>query len=208
MYNKDEMKKLSACILICVLLIIVFGCKTIPDEPVIEEEPVVTETEPQTVEETEPEPVIEEEPEPVVEEEPKPENVNQTDAEEFIVTQEVFEETFVNIEALIAELNGIIRAKEFDTWRTYLTGEYQEYYSDPDRLFQMSQQPILKKYGIRLRSLQDYFEYVVVPSRSQAKLDDLIFTDNDNITAIMLINGKRTILYRLEKIDGIWKIGV
>jgi len=188
------------------MIIIFFGCKTIPDEPIAVDEPVVIEQS-----QPEPDPVAEPdpEPEPVIEPEPEAEPVIvETEPEVFVVTQEVFEETFEDIESLIVELNGIIRAKNYLIWTTYLTRQYKEHYSDSQKLLEMSQQPILKKYGIRLRSLQDYFEYVVVPSRSQAKLDDIVFTDNEHIKAIMLINGKRSILYSLEKIDGIWKIGV
>ncbi|MBI9102249.1 MAG: hypothetical protein JEY99_07540 [Spirochaetales bacterium] len=200
------MNKQFSFLLAIMLMLIFFGCKTISEEPVTDnEEPVIEQPQP------EPEPVPEPTPEkePVTEPEPEVDPAPIEEAsDEFVVTPEVFEETFVNIEALIGELNGIIRAKNYFIWTTYLTREYKEYYSDPQKLLEMSQQPILKKYGIRLRSLQDYFEYVVVPSRSQAKLDDLIFTDNEHIEAIMLINGKRSILYSLEKIDGIWKIGV
>ena len=137
-----------------------------------------------------------------------PEPAAQDNKEGFTVTQEVFQETFTNIEALITQLNGIILAKDYLTWTSFLTREYINTYSSQEKLYEISQQPILKKYGIRLRSLEDYFHYVVVPSRSDARLDDLIFIDDTHIQAIMLINDKRSILYSLEKIDNQWKIGI
>ncbi len=200
------MKNLYKLIFAAMLLFIVLGCVSVPDEESVveDEQPVVQE---EAVEE---EPAPEPEKEAIGEDEVV-EAEEETPADEpgvFVVSEEVFTETFQDIENLISDLNGIIRAKNYDSWLTYLTGEYYELYNSHEKLQEISQQPILQKYGIRLRTLRDYFEYVVVPSRSQAKLDDLIFTDNTHIKAIMLINGKRSILYSLEKIDGMWKIGI
>jgi hypothetical protein len=149
-----------------------------------------------------PPPVVEVEPEPV------PEPPAPVEEESFVLTEEIFNETFVDIEGLIKDLNAIIRAEDFETWKTYLTEEYIETYSDQEKLFDLSQLPLLKQSGIRLRSLQDYFYYVVVPSRSQARLDDLVFEDAKHLKAYMIINGKRQILYFLEKRDDAWKIGI
>ena len=129
-------------------------------------------------------------------------------SDNFTVTDEVFNEAFVNIDALISELNKIIQAKNYSAWLTHLTREYITTYSDPDVLYELSQQPTLKRYNVRLRSLLDYFDYVVVPSRSETRLDDLIFLDENHVQAIMLIGGRRSILYSLEKSGNSWKIGI
>ena len=166
------------------ILLLTMGCAT--TEPLPEPVPPVEETEPA--------------PEPTP---PEPEQ-----EEEFVLTDEIFKETFVDIEGLIGDLNTRIRSEDFETWKTYLTEEYIDTYSDQEKLFELSQLPLLKQSGIRLRSLQDYFYYVVVPSRSQARLDDLVFEDAYHLKAYMIINDKRQILYFLEKRDDAWKIGI
>ncbi|MBN1685955.1 MAG: hypothetical protein JW852_04825 [Spirochaetales bacterium] len=127
---------------------------------------------------------------------------------EFLVSEEVFTETFEDIRRLIDELNAIIREENYEKWLRYLTNDYIGHFSSPEVLKENSEQPLLKKYNVELRSLRDYFNYVVVPSRSNARLDDLVFVDNEHVKAIMIFNDKRTILYQLETGGEGWKIGL
>ncbi len=122
------------------------------------------------------------------------------------VSDAVYTKTFSDIEALIAKLNKIISDSNFEEWKKYLTQNYINYYSSPDNLRTVSETPTLKKYKIVLRSLKDYFSYVVVPSRSDARLDSISFVDDNNIKAYMMFDGEPIILYNLVKIDGNWKI--
>lgn len=178
-------------------------------EPVTNEPPsdetVTAEPEP------EPEPQPEPEPEPEPEPTPEPEPVEEpqeSEEDDFTVSEEVYTETFEDITQLINDLNAIIREENYDKWLKYLTGEYKAHFSNPDVLRENSEQPLLKKYSIELTSLRDYFMHVVVPSRSNARLDDIVFVDNEHVKAIMIFNNKRTILYLLEKSEDGWKIGL
>ncbi len=171
------------------------GCATEP-EPVI----VVVE---------EPEPTPEPEPEPapeVVEPEPEPEPEVEEPVGPIEVPEDLYNQAFSEVEALIQELNDIIYRGQFETWKSYLTERYLEYHSDPDVLQQISKQPILAQSNVRLRSLNDYFEAVVIPSRARARLDDLIFYSDTLVEAVTEFRGQRVILYLLRKIDGEWKI--
>ncbi len=184
---------LSTCILVTA------GCVTQEEEPAtvsgaaVEDVPVA--------EHENPKPPLEQEEPPVVEQEAPEEKP-------FEVTEEIFSRTFTDIETLIDELNVTISNKNFDRWLSYLTPEYKEHYSDPEVLQEISKSPTLQKYNIRLTSLRDFFKYVVVPSRSNARLDDLVFTTDDTVKAIMIVDGQRVILYSLEKSEENWKIGV
>jgi len=129
-------------------------------------------------------------------------------AEEFVVTEEVYQKTFEEIEGIIAELNAIIRARDFARWERRLTGAYRERSSSPDFLAEVSQSAALKKNGVTLRSLEDYFNQVVVPSRSAVKLDELAFVDATHVKAITVIQEEAYILYWLVREDGTWKIGI
>lgn len=139
-------------------------------------------------------------PEPVV---PEPEPAE----EEFVVTQEIYERTFVDVEAFIEELSTIIKNEDFEAWRGYLTDEYVEYYSDPAVLKAISDE--LKKkyrYELRLRTLQDYFLYIVVGSRQEADLEEIEFIDENHLLAYSIVNETPAILYYLAYQDGDWKI--
>lgn len=137
-----------------------------------------------------------------VEPEPQPE------AEEFVVTEEVYSKTFDEIEVFIRNLNEIIRNEDYDTWLTFLSEDYIERTSDPKYLKQQSEQPLLKKSNVRLSSLRDYFTYVVVPSRTQAQLDEIEFIDESQVRAFAMIKNTKALLYLLVRENGNWKIGV
>ena len=128
--------------------------------------------------------------------------------EGFQVSEEQYTKIFTDIEKLIEDLNKIIRDNNFSAWKNYLTKEYIAHYSDPANLRTISNTPTLKKYNIKIRSLNDYFKYVVVPSRSDVSLDDISFIDDNNIKAYMNIDGDPVVLYNLKFINNSWKIGL
>ena len=73
--------------------------------------------------------------------------------EDFVVTQEIYEKTFDDVEVLIDRLNTIIRNENFEEWNQYLTREYREHYSDPAVLREISDDLRKKyRYELRLRS--------------------------------------------------------
>ena len=159
------------------------------------------------------EPVAEEPVEAVPEPEPAVEPVEEPEApseepEVFVVTEEVYVETFENAKSIIDNLNKVISSKDYQTWLTYLTDEYIAWYSNREQLDTFSE--MYRKRGIdrRILSLEDYFLYVVVVSRRNANLDEIVFTDSTHITAFTKIKGQLSVLYYLEKIDNTWKIGL
>lgn len=112
------------------------------------------------------------------------------------------------IKGIIDELNKIIRHKDYLAWKEYLTSEYIDLYSAPEVLAQMSDSSKLKGKGIVLRSLEDYFLYVVYPSRQSVRVDDIEFTSPTQVKAVTVApSGDRQVYYYLEKTDKSWKIG-
>ena len=146
--------------------------------------------------------------EPAVEENVLPAEEKPAEPEGFQVSEETYTKTFTDIENLIETLNKIIRDQNFTQWKKHLTKEYIAYYSDPNNLKAISNTPTLKKYNITIRSMNDYFKYVVVPSRSDVSLDDISFIDDNNVKAYMNIDGEPVVLYNLKYIDNHWKIGL
>jgi hypothetical protein len=145
----------------------------------------------------------------VPEPEPEPEaEIVEEPGDEYIVTKELYEQTFEEIEALIIELNSVISKKQFDRWLTYLSTVYIRTYNSKEVLNEINEYPQLKDNGIVLTDLRGYFDWVVVPSRSRAVLGEIVFAGETQVIAYSSFDGKRAKLYELERIDGIWKITV
>jgi hypothetical protein len=135
----------------------------------------------------------------------QPENTAQ---QGFVATAELYKRTFEEVEEVIASLTRIIAARDYDSWTTYLTREYLRVTGSPEFLADASGSNVLKKNGIVLKSLKDYFENVVVRSRVEATLDDITFVDATHVKAIMNFKGTPVILYYLVREDDRWKVGI
>jgi len=160
---------------------------TVETEPAPKAPPVEA---PPAPEPAEPEPQPEPEPEPTVIE----------------ISEELYDRTFDEVEAVISELNAIVRNKDFQSWTSYLTERYVTYYSNPAVLEQQSKRPILEQNNVQLLTLNDYFEHVFVPSRANLRLDDMVFLESDTVEAIMIIQDQRYVLYLLKQVGDRWKI--
>ena len=128
--------------------------------------------------------------------------------QEFVASEELYRRTFTEVQVVIAALTRIIADGDYDQWVTYLTVDYVRTTSSPVFLADASNSGVLKKSGIVLRSLRDYFNNVVVRSRLQATLDDITFVDAMHVKAITRIQDSPVILYYLVREDGRWKVGI
>jgi hypothetical protein len=135
------------------------------------------------------------------------ENDTNTLPDEYVPTEDLFLSTFARVEEIIRELNGIIQARDFNRWVQYLTQEHRAQLSSPSYLQEVSRRPILANRSIVLTSLQDYFLQVVVPSRANLRLDDLVFINEQKVQAFMMFGDTKVSLYQLVYVDGDWKIG-
>jgi hypothetical protein len=125
------------------------------------------------------------------------------------ITAEVKTATFVDVRTLIDSLNLLVRRQDYTAWLSHLTDEYISFYSDPLILAKYSEYPIIKRKGIKLLTLKDYFINVVYPSHQNDKVDDIEFVSENLIKAITVSpKGDRNILYMLEKHGDAWKIGI
>ncbi|MFP4549553.1 MAG: hypothetical protein ACLFNT_02010 [Spirochaetales bacterium] len=193
------------CALIITILLLLAACQSVPpDKP---EGPATT-----INEDAEPPSAPSVEDVPDGEDDGDPEPQDQDPADDQVVTgpievpEEVYNRAFEEVEAVINELNAIIQRGDFDAWREYLTEDYIDYHGDPAVLSELSRQPVLAQNGIRLRSLRDYFQQVVRPSRARARLDSLVFYSDSLVEAVTVFRGESVILYLLRKTDGQWQI--
>src|SRR6056297_860940 len=146
--------------------------------------------------------------EPVVDEQQttEPQASEDKSTEEYTMGEEEYQETKKDLANLVQELNQIIANRNYQEWLDYLTKEYKDYYSDPKVLQEYSEAPLLQKYDIKLRSLKDYFNYVVVASRKDVRIDDIKPLSENKVRAYMNVNGEPIVVYTLEKVDNQWKI--
>jgi hypothetical protein len=127
---------------------------------------------------------------------------------DFVATDEYYRKTFAEVQDVIAALTRIISAGDYAAWKGYLTEDYVQVTSSPDFLATASNSGVMKQKGIVLRNLKDYFENVVVRSRVQATLDDIVFVDANHVKAVTEMQGSTVILYYLEREDGRWKVAI
>ncbi|MBN2736364.1 MAG: hypothetical protein JXR70_05240 [Spirochaetales bacterium] len=129
-----------------------------------------------------------------------------SDTDDFVITEEIYNKTFEEIDAVIEQLNASIANKSFQAWKGFLSPSYVSAKSDASYLKELSDQPKLMSQGVVLETLYDYFIYVIVPSRAKLKLDEIVFQNKSHVKAYTIINGQKLILYYLEYIDNQWKI--
>ena len=137
------------------------------------------------------------------------------------VDNDLYETTKMDIQAIVQRLNTIIRAKNYNAWLEYLSESYlltlssQEFLDAKTEELHRRNQLVAAATGkdpravqkTTLKSLRDYFDNVVVPSRTNDRVDDISFISETKVRAYTVNNrGARLILYDLEIIGDSWKI--
>jgi hypothetical protein len=137
--------------------------------------------------------------------------VRQDDFDPSKVTQEQYSSTMDEVQHFIEELNRVVRSRNYNAWRAALSPDYFASISSPENLQEISEQPAMKTRRIVLRSAQDYFTHVVVPSRANSRVDGIEFIGHSRVKAFTINTNRageeqRLLLYSLEKIGDSWKI--
>jgi hypothetical protein len=179
------MEKLKLCMVLLFLGLAVISCRSAPSS-----ETAVPET-------AAPEPVAVEVLPPVPEKAFDPANIS----------QEVFNSTKIDVQHFIGDLNKIIHSKDFNAWRAVLAPSYFAAISSPEFLKDTSELPRLKTRNIVLKTPQDYFINVVVPSRANDHVEDIEFISENKVKAFTINEkGQRLRLYELEHTGNNWLI--
>jgi hypothetical protein len=127
------------------------------------------------------------------------------------VSQAKYAATREEVQKFIEQQNKFIREGNFDAWKNSLSAEYFAEISSKENLKRISEQPGMKTRKIVLKTVQDYFEYVVVPSRADLRVDEIEFISENRVKAFTITTNKageeqRLRLYDLEKIGNSWTI--
>lgn len=121
------------------------------------------------------------------------------------ITKKAYVNTKSEIELVVDDLNKITLDRDYTRWLAYTSDEYRSVFSGREVLDQVSAS--LPTKGIRLRSLQDYFNYVFVPSRQNMRVDDIQFVTPTRVYVIMEITpSSPAAIYILEKTVEGWKL--
>jgi hypothetical protein len=158
-------------------------------------------------------------------EEPAPQAITSSEEEEFdpaSISEEKYAAAKADIQGLIVDLNRIMRARNYNAWLSHLDASYYRHISSQGFLEEKTEelykrdQIVATNSGKDPRNVQkrilktprDYFDNVVVPSRSNDRVDDIAFVSIDHVRAYTLDSrGQRLILYELATSgDHQWKI--
>lgn len=196
-YNNNFMKQLIF-FPVCIISALLIRCASAPAA----ESPHIDEAHPVSVFE-----------EQVQEAEPIPEP-DTTAAE-----QKLYDDTLADIQHFVDDLNAIISKKNYSQWKTVLSDEYFSHISSAEFLAQASASPALKSKKIILKTPNDYFLNVVVPSRSNSRADAIEFITADHVKVIFIderntkndknettAETRRLRLFNLVKDGDTWKI--
>jgi hypothetical protein len=150
-------------------------------------------------------------PQPAVTETPPPQKapvvVEQPVFDPQSVTKEEFDTAKSELQQLIQKLNGIIRAKNYDGWVSYLGTDYLRKINSKEYLERINRLDRMRKANITLYNAEDYFTHVVVPARTNDHVDDIEFISQNRVKAYTINPaGNRLRLYDLEKTRSGWKI--
>jgi hypothetical protein len=117
-------------------------------------------------------------------------------------TQEINSE----ISQLVTRLNSIISNNQFTVWKTYLDPHYEALLANPAYLREISNIDRFKMQRIMIGSVQDYFTYVVKPSRQNIRISDIDIFNPNRAIVYTVKNGEKLRVYDLAKGKDGWKI--
>jgi len=196
------MENIKLCLPFIPVLILFFSCVTGPGVETQQEEVTIQEVSVQetTVTETAAAAVVEEK-QVTKEETFDPGSVSQ---EYYVLTKE-------DVQHFIEDLNRIISNRNYNAWKNALSPEYFAEISSPYNLQQISESPAMTTRKIVLRTAEDYFINVVVPSRANSRVDDIEFVNRDRVKAFTITRNRageeqKLRLYDLERTGNMWKI--
>jgi hypothetical protein len=145
---------------------------------------------------------------------PQPQQSVETTAEAFdtrTISQAQHDSTLDEVRRFIGNINDIISKKNYNAWKAALSQDYFKEISSSQFLRQVSDSPAMKTRNIVLRTPEDYFTNVVVPSRANSRVDDIEFIGVNRVKAFSVTKNRigeeqRLVLYDLEKVGNSWLI--
>lgn len=194
-------KKIFKTLGLSIVAVVISGCASTDTEVVPEKkEPV------QIIEEEKKTPA-----EPVEIDADKEDVIKSADDEEYsrsttnvMVTKEKFEEDKTQILKIIDELAVVMKNQDYFGWLKYLDESSKDYWSKKQNLQKASNR--LPKKGFQLKSLQDYFKYVFIPSRVGRTVDEIRYETETQVKVVQTKNNTDMVYYNFLRENGKWKL--
>lgn len=123
-----------------------------------------------------------------------------------VITPDTFAEDKKAILQTIAELDVIMKNKDYNRWLNYVTPQSIDYWKQKSHLQAVSAR--LPGNRIQLKTLEDYFNWVFRLSRQNARVDEIRYISSKLVKAVQVDGNKDTIYYQFEKQNGRWLISL
>lgn len=127
------------------------------------------------------------------------------------VSKDTFESDKAEILRIIESLKTIMSDFDYQSWLLYVDNESKIYWSKTANL--KKAQGKLPVKGLQLRTLQDYFKYVFVPSRAGRNITTIRYESENYVKAVQVTSldsseteEKYIVYYYFNKIDGHWQL--
>ena len=127
------------------------------------------------------------------------------------VSKDTFESDKAEILRTIESLKTIMSDFDYQSWLLYVDNESKIYWSKTANLKKAQGKLPIK--GLQLRTLQDYFKYVFVPSRAGRNITTIRYESENDVKAVQVTSldsseteEKYTVYYYFNKIDGHWQL--
>ena len=198
------MKKNFYFLGLCLVVILIGSCASAPETKPVSAAETQVEEKSQQVQE----PAVVEK--PVEEAKPKAEAPKTADEEVVAqfegvsITKKDKEIAKSEIEEVVKKLNEITAKKDYGRWRYWLSKDYIKEFSKPEVLKKISEEHSANLRGKQLKTIEDYFYYVFVPSRQNGRVDDIEYLTPTKVRVWKIEPTRKLIFYNLEKIDDRW----
>lgn len=120
------------------------------------------------------------------------------------VSKDTFAEDKTNILAIIAKLDIIMKDFDYKSWTLYVEPASLDYWQQPENLKKAQNRLPIK--GLQLHSLEDYFKYVFVSSRTGRIVTEIRYIDDTTVKAVQVQENQDIIYYYFKKIDNSWML--
>ena len=120
------------------------------------------------------------------------------------ISIETYEQDKKVILEKISELNIIMKDKNYKSWLNYIEKSSIDYWSMKTNLSAVSKQLPVK--GLNLKTLEDYFNFVFIPSRMGRRIDEIRYLSSTSIKAVQIRNDDTIVFYNFKKIDDQWQV--
>ncbi len=121
------------------------------------------------------------------------------------ITREEFNSDKTDILRIIGELSVVMANNDYDSWLKYIDPESVKYWSSPRNLLNASKRIPQK---IRLSSLNDYFRYVFVPSRSGRFVEEIRYISHDSVKAVQVRDKLDIVYYNFVRVNEKWMVNL